>query len=296
MKKLLICDSNALFHRSRSALSRAMGEVETPFGVPVTGTFGFLNALFSVIEKYEFDSVVTVYDAGKNWRKKENDEYKAGRKATSMEHRADQSLLIEEVLPALGFTPCGVSGYEADDIIATISRNSPAYQEIVILTCDKDLLQLVNNKTKVLLFNSAKQMKLLDIDGVLEMYGVFPAEVKYYKALVGDSSDNITGIKGIGPKTAEKIIKDCRPKGLADINVGSISIAMHSRVCDSAAQFGLNLRLITLDGDVPDLRWFASSPPAVDTIRNLFDGLGFKSYLKPARFNKILKALKVEVR
>ena len=294
MRKLLVVDSNALFHRSRSALTRAMGEVETPFGVPVTGTFGFLNALFSVIEKYEFDSVVAVYDAGGNWRKEEDTEYKADREKSSLAHYADMNLLVEDVLPALGFTPVGVKGYEADDVIATVSRNSAAYQEIVIFTCDKDLLQLVSNKVKVLLFSSAKKMSLVDIDGVIEMFGVYPSEVKYFKALAGDSSDNVAGIKGIGPKTAVKIIEESRPKGEDDFMSGADRIAFHPKVKDNAATFYANLRLVTLENDVPDLRWFASSAPNLNVVKNLFEGLGFKSYLKPARLTKILKSLKVE--
>ena len=164
LDRLLIVDCHALFHRSRSALSRAMGEMQTSLGVPTTGTYGFLNSLFSVIEQYEFDSVVPVYDAGNNWRKKEDTDYKADREKSSIAHYADMNLLIEDVLPALGFTPVGVKGYEADDVIATISRKSPAYKEIFILTCDKDLLQLVNNRVKVILFNSSKKIQLVDLD------------------------------------------------------------------------------------------------------------------------------------
>ena len=103
LERLLLVDSNALFHRSRSALARTMGEMSTSHGVPTTGTYGFLNALFSVIEKYNFDSVIPVYDAGNNWRKKESTDYKADREKSSIEHYADQNLLIEDVLPVKAF-------------------------------------------------------------------------------------------------------------------------------------------------------------------------------------------------
>ena len=97
MNRLLIVDSNALFHRSRSALTRAMGEMSTSYGAPTTGTYGFLNALFSIVEQYDFDCVIPVYDAGGNWRKKEDDDYKANREGGSVAHYADMNLLIEEV-------------------------------------------------------------------------------------------------------------------------------------------------------------------------------------------------------
>jgi len=249
--------------------------------------------MFSVIEQYNFDSVVPVYDAGNNWRKKEDENYKADRESSSLAHYADMNLLIEDVLPALGFTPCGVKGFEADDIIATISRNSPAYKEIFILTCDQDLLQLVGNRVKVILFSSAKKTRVVDIDGVLETYGVYPAEVKYFKALAGDNSDNVAGIKGIGPKTAAKIIQECRPTEAHPEFTGADRICLHPRVRDNAGTFLGNLRLVTLENDVPDLQWFSSSPPSTTVVTALFESLEFRSYLKPARFSKIKKSLKI---
>jgi len=289
LNRLLLIDTNALFHRSRSALTRTMGEMQTSYGVPTTGTYGFCNALFSIIEQYQFDSVIPVYDAGGNWRNKEDGDYKATRESSSM------SLLIEDVLPALGFSPVGVQGYEADDVIATISRKSPAYKEIYIFTCDRDLLQLVNNRVKVLLFNSAKKIREVDIDGVLDIFGVYPAEVKYLKALAGDASDNVAGIKGIGPKTAIKIIRESVPGPDDEVGdfTGADRICMHPKVREYAGTFLANLRLITLENDVPDLCWFSSSSPHSQTVISLFEGLEFKSYLKPARLNKIKKSLKI---
>jgi 5'-3' exonuclease len=293
LDRLLIIDSNALFCRGRAALTRSMGEMSTSFGVPTTGTYAFLNALFSVIEKYSFDSVIPVYDAGNNWRKREDADYKATRERSDLAHYADQNLLIEDVLPALGFTPVGVQGFEADDVIATISRNSPAYKEIFILTCDKDLLQLINNRVKVILFNSAKKTQLVGIDEVLEIFGVFPSEVKYFKALAGDSSDNVAGLRGVGPKTAVKIIEESRPSEINPELTGADKICLHQKVRESAGTFLANLRLVTLEHDVPNVTWFASSPPSLTVVTALFESLEFRSYLKPTRLNKIKKALKV---
>jgi DNA polymerase-1 len=289
-QKLLIIDSNALFHRSRSALTRAMGEMMTSYGIPVTGTYGFLNALFAVMEQYKFDSVIPVYDQGGNWRKKEDENYKANRQGSDLAHRADMNLLIQDVLPLLGFTPIGSQGYEADDVIATIARNSSAYEEIYILTCDKDLLQLVNNRVRVILFNSSKKVELIDEDGVMRIFGVKPSEVKYYKALAGDSSDNVAGIPGVGPKTAVKIINESAPD--EGFTVGD-KICLHAKLREHAANFLANLRLVSLDDDVPNLRWFASSPPSHGSVLSIFTQLEFHSYLKDKRLGKILKALGV---
>jgi len=289
MRDLLLIDVNAIFVRSRSALTRAMGEMVTSAGIPVTGTYGTINTILSVMEKGEYDSVVPCYDAGGNFRKKLDDSYKATREKSSMEHYADMSLLVEEVLPTLGFTPVGVRGWEADDLLATISRNSPAYREVHLLTVDADLLQLVGNRVKVILFNSVKKTKVYGIDEVLEKYGVYPAEVKYWKALAGDSSDNVAGIRGIGPKTATRIIEECRPNEINPEFSGADRIALHPKVSPQAGTFLANLRLTTLENDVPDLQWFASSPPIPLHVEALFAGLEFKSLLK--RKVKILKTL-----
>jgi len=294
MKDLLLIDVNAVFHRSRSALTRTMGEMTTSFGVPTTGTYGTLNTIFSIIGSGDYDAVVPCYDAGGNFRKKLDESYKGTREKSSMEHYADMNLLVEDVLPALGFTPVGVKGWEADDIIATISRNSPAYREIHILTVDADLLQLVGNRVKVILFNSIKKTKVYGIDEVLEKFGVYPAEVKYHKGLAGDSSDNVAGIKGIGPVSAVKIIEESRPNEINPEFTGADRICLHPKVAPSAGIFLANLRLTTLEHDVPDLTWFASSPPSLTVVTALFESLEFKSYLRPTRLNNIKKALKVK--
>lgn len=292
--KLLIIDSNALFHRSRSALTRAMGEMTTSYGIPVTGTYGFLNALFSIIDKYRVDCVVPVYDRGGNWRKAESETYKANRESGDIAHKADMSLLIQDVLPALGFTPIGIPGFEADDVIAAIAKTSPAYEEIFILTCDRDLLQLVNSKVKVILFSSAKKIELMDEAGVEAHFGVPPQEVALFKALSGDPSDNIAGIKGIGPKTAIKIIQESRSGSVnPELSVAD-RICLHSKVIKESGVFLANLRLVTLTGEVAGLRWFASSAPKREDVSNIFDQLEFKSFLKESRFKKICASLGVD--
>jgi DNA polymerase-1 len=289
MKRLLLIDTSALFFRSRSALTRAMGEMVTSHGMPVTGTFGFLNAMFAVMAKYDYSCVIPCAEGGNNWRKKEDTEYKANRESAGIAHYADQDLLLSEVLPTLGMNVVKAPGYECDDVIAHISRNSPAFDEIHICTCDRDLLQLVTNKVKVLLFNSAKKMELVDIDGVLEKEGVYPSEVKYKKSLCGDKSDNVAGIPKLGPKTAVKIIEECRPNEINPEFSGADRIALHPKVAPQAGTFLANLRLTTLEHDVPGLQWLASSPPIPLHVEALFAGLEFKSMLK--RKNKILQTL-----
>jgi DNA polymerase-1 len=179
-------------------------------------------------------------------------------------------------------------------VIATISRNAPAFDEIYILTCDQDLLALVTDRVKVILFNSAKKIKIVDVAGVVETFGVPPSEVKLYKALAGDSSDNIAGIKGIGPKTATRIIEECRPivqydSGEQPFFSTADRITNHPKVRENAGIFLANLRLTTLENDVPGVVWFASSPPPPEAVQGVLTALEFKSMLR--RLPKIQKTL-----
>lgn len=289
MKRILILDCGALFHRSRSALLRSCGELTTSAGIPVTGTLGFLNALFAIMAKYDYSCVIPCAEGGNNWRKKESGEYKANRDSASLAHYADQNLLLDEVLPTLGMNVAKVTGFEADDVIAHISRNSPAYDEIHVYSCDSDLLQLVSNKVKVILFNSVKNTKVFGIDEVLEKYEVYPSEIRFLKSICGDKSDNVSGIKGLGPKTAVKIIEECRPSEINPEFTGADKIALHPKVAPHAGTFLANLRLVSLENDLPDLTWFASNPPIPLHVEALFAGLEFKSLLK--RKVKILETL-----
>jgi DNA polymerase-1 len=269
---------------------RSCGELTTSAGIPVTGTLGFLNALFAIMAKYDYSCVVPCAEGGSNWRKKESGEYKANRDSAGLAHYADQNLLLDEVLPTLGMNVAKVTGFEADDVIAHISRNSPAYDEIHVYSCDSDLLQLVSNKVKVILFNSVKNTKVYGIDEVLEKYEVYPSEIRYLKSICGDKSDNVVGIKGIGPKTAVKIIHECRPNEINPEFTGADKICLHPKIAPHAATFLGNLRLITLENDLPDCKWFASSAPIPLHVESLFQSLEFKSLLK--RKGKILQVLK----
>lgn len=291
-RKLLIIDGNALFHRSRNALKRGAGELKTSWGQPVTGTYGVLSTLFSTLEKEDYDAVLPVFDAGGNFRKKEDTDYKANRGPSDDSFKADITLLREDILFYLGFNPIAIPGYEADDIIASVAKGSVAFSGVDILTCDRDLLACVSERVSVILFNSAKKVERVDPDGVRRIFGVNPVDVPIFKALAGDSSDNIAGLKGIGPKSALKIIEDCLSNG-SDLTLAD-RVALHPKVRDRAGDFLANLRLTTLVDNL-DVRWIANTPPGEGVVRSVFEQSEFGSFLKEARFKKILKALKATV-
>lgn len=254
VNKLLIVDHNALLHRARGALLRTGRKFTTSEGVPTTGVFAYLNCLLSIISNYSPTHVVICFDAGGNARKQESDSYKANRSAPEPDFLAENRILLNEGLYALGLESIGIRGLEADDIIYTFSHvaqfGAKRFDEIVIATVDQDLLQCVTGKTKVLLANSAKKQVLMGADEVMEKWGCEPDDIKYLKALEGDGSDNIAGVKGVGHKTALKIFKEC--------GENFQEVIKHPKISSHAEQVLSNLSLIELRnciGEIGPFDW-----------------------------------------
>lgn len=254
MKRLLLVDHLSLLHRCRNALLRTGRKYTTSTGVPTTGVFSYLTALLSIIEKTACTHVVVCFDAGGNTRKTESDTYKANRKPLEADFIAENRILLNEALYALGIESVGLRGFEADDIIHTFSHaaqfGSDRFDEVVIATVDQDLLQCVTEKTKVLLWNSAKKQQLMDVDGVIEKWGCYPDDIRFIKALSGDASDNIKGVKGVGKKTALKIFQEAQ--GLIEF------ITENKKVKDHRERFLDNLSLVTLKlipGEIGPIDW-----------------------------------------
>ena len=292
MSKLLIVDHYALFHRSRSALMRATGGLSTSDGRPTTGAYGFTNNLLSAIDSVRPTHIVVCYDAGGNWRKEADGEYKANREKADDEEAAafrfESRLILDEILPALGIEAVGVRGYEADDAIYTLSRDAIGFDEVVILTCDQDILQCVGDRVKVMLFNSAKKVVTMGIAEVQEKWGVLPPHIALVKALSGDKSDNIAGIRGIGPKTASQIVIDAY--GLLD------SVLKHPKVEPHKRRVVENLELVrptyVSELQEADFSEYELGRGAVRDVEEAFRRLEFNALLK--RMKKIRENLKLK--
>ncbi len=209
MKKLVLIDGNALLYRA----FHAYPPFTTPKGELVGAVYGFTTLLLSVIEKLSPTHVVVAWDVkGPTFRKKEFDDYKAHR-APMDESLVDQIGRTKEVVEALNIPQFGIEGYEADDIIGTLSKvtiDDKEDEQIIIVTGDRDALQLVEGKKVVVYLpiqNKYSQSVVFDEDKVVETYGMNPKQIIDLKGLMGDASDNIPGVKGIGKVTATKLIK-----------------------------------------------------------------------------------------
>lgn len=200
--KLLLVDGSALLHRAYHAyppLTSKTGQI-------VGAAYGVVSMLISALETVEPTHVMVAWDLPKpTFRHEKYLAYKAQRPKADVE-MVEQIPLVKELIETMGIVQLEQEGYEADDIIGTLSQGQDG--DVIILTGDQDTMQLVSEQVRVLTPPKGKEpAKLYGPDEVLNKYGVPPAKIVDYKALVGDHSDNIPGVAGIGPKTAAALIK-----------------------------------------------------------------------------------------
>lgn len=208
----LAIDANAIVHRAFHAYP---SNLQTEDGVQVNAVYGFTVMLLEALKTFHPEYVLCAFDTkAPTFRHAEFAEYKGTRKPTD-QSLLDQFPLVEEVLKAFNIPIIKHEGFEADDILGTISKmvDSGKWQsenlDFYILSGDRDLLQLVKNDIRVCLpSGNFKNLVLYDTDEVYKYMGVYPNQIIDYKAIVGDASDNIPGIKGIGNKTAVDLLKE----------------------------------------------------------------------------------------
>ncbi|MGN1418065.1 MAG: 5'-3' exonuclease H3TH domain-containing protein, partial [Acutalibacteraceae bacterium] len=203
--RLLVLDGNSIVNRAFYGIKL----LTTKDGQFTNGIYGFLNILIKLKEECQPDHVAIAFDLkAPTFRHKMFDGYKAGRKGMPPE-LASQMPLLKEILSSLGYAIVEKEGYEADDILGTLSAGCKGDDRCFLATGDRDSLQLVSDNTSVLL--AATKMgkavtTVYDKEKLFEEYGVEPKQMIEIKALMGDSSDNIPGVAGIGKKTAGDLI------------------------------------------------------------------------------------------
>jgi len=203
-KTLLLLDSNALLHRAWHAIP----PLTAKDGRVVNAAYGFAVVLDKMLKEFKPDYMVAAWDLpGKTFRHEKFEAYKAHRKEKEPELYA-QIPLIQEILSFYGIPSVSAEGFEADDVIGTLAERAKGESfQTLIVTGDQDALQLVDDTTKVVYFiKGISETKIYDPAAVIEKYGFTPAQLIDFKALRGDPSDNIPGVKGIGEKGAKELI------------------------------------------------------------------------------------------
>ncbi len=205
MKNILIIDGNSILNRAFYGIR----PLTTKDGLPTNALYGYVNILLKNLDTLKPEYAVVAFDLkSPTFRHKEYSGYKAGRHAMPDE-LAVQLPIAKEISKLLGFTVLSLEGYEADDIIGTVAgfANSDSGTFSYVLTGDRDSLQLISESTNVLLAGNTDTVKF-DTEAFADKYGVRPEQFVDVKALMGDSSDNIPGVAGIGEKTAIKLISE----------------------------------------------------------------------------------------
>lgn len=278
--KLVLIDAHALIHRSYHAIER---ELSSPSGEPTKAVYGFVSTLLKVLKEQEPEYVAAAFDVGKSFRAEQFSEYKANRPATPDDLRS-QFARCREFCQALGIPVFALEGYEADDLIGTLATQAERKKlNTVILTGDRDTLQLVDDLTKVLMFvGYTGEMKLYDEAAVQERFGFQPLQLIDFKALRGDTSDNIPGIAGIGDKTATRLIQDYGSVEGVFKHLKDIDAKTQAKLAEAKQQVELNKQLVTIDRAAPvklDLDAARLGEYDRERVLALVRELGFQSLL-----------------
>lgn len=288
MKKLLILDSNSILNRAFYGVRY----LSAKDGTPTNAIYGFLNILLKLIKEQEPDYICAAFDVkAPTFRHKQYEGYKAQRKPMP-EGLAAQMPLAKDVLRAMSVTILEKEGYEADDIIGTVARLCEESEiSCFIATGDKDDLQLASDKTKVILTvtkSGYNETIIYDDKAVKEKYHVTPTEFIDVKALMGDPSDNIPGVKGVGEKTAMSLIEKHHSIEYIYENIDGIGLkgAMLQKMKDGRKMAFMSKGLATIN---------RNTPIEFNAEECVFDGFENNSelyeILKRLELNSIIKKL-----
>ena len=208
MKKVILVDGNNLLFRSYYATAYSGNLMKNSKGFPTNALYGFSNMLNKIIKDEKPEYMLVAFDKGKTFRHEKYSEYKGGRIKTP-DDLVLQFKPSRELTKALGIKCFEIDNYEADDIIGTYSKmidENPEFDGLIV-SSDKDLLQLISPNVKVKLLKS-KDYIMMDEEEFKKTYGLEPIKMIDIKGLEGDPSDNIPGVKGIGEKTALKLLQE----------------------------------------------------------------------------------------
>jgi len=293
MSKLVLIDGNAILHRAY----HAMPPLTTKKGEPVGAVHGFISMLLRVIQDLKPTHIAVAFDRKEpTFRHEEYEPYQAHRPEMDKD-LVPQFDKAKEVVKTFGIPIYDKVGFEADDVIGTLAKQAEKkVEEVIIVTGDRDILQLVSDRTKVYLpIRGLSEAKLMGEKEVVEKMGVEPSQIDDYKALVGDPSDNYPGVPGIGPKTAAKLLSEYRT--LKDIyqNLEKIPAPIAAKLEKGRELAKISQRLAEIVTDVPvklDLKdaddWGVDRKEVLD----LFARFGFKTLTK--RVKKIGEEIKKE--
>ena len=301
MKKIMLVDGNSILFRAYYATAATGNFMTNKDGIPTNAIFGFINMFQKLLERNP-DYVYVAFDhARKTFRNELMEDYKGTRKETPDELKV-QFGIIREYLGAANIPYSELEGYEADDLIGTLATVSNTQGlEVEIITGDKDMLQLVNDHITVLrTTKGVSEMANMDINGVIEKFGVRPDQIRDLLGLMGDSADNIPGVKGIGEKTAVKLLTQYGSIEGINENAEGIKGKLGEKVRDGRDMAILSKKIATILTDVPmdtDLEHYAYLPYDHDVLASFYRKYDLNTFLRrmPSKEVEEVKELKIEI-
>ncbi len=283
MKKLVLIDGSSYIYRAFYALP----SLKNPKGMPTGAIYGFVRMLLKLLKDLQPDYIAVVFDkSAKTFRQEIDKEYKATRRETPDELKP-QIPKVKELIRDMGIQVLEKEGYEADDIIAYLAEiGKKEGFKVYIVTPDKDMLQLVENNVEV--YNPVSD-KFFNKNEVYKKYGVYPEQFVDYQTIVGDSVDNIKGVKGIGPKTAAKLLNEFGSLEEIIKNLDKLKPKQKQAFEEALDRLEKNKQLVKLETKINlpiDINDLKVKQPNWEKLFKEFEELGFKKLLQEFKEKK----------
>ncbi len=298
MKKIILVDGNNLLFRSYYATAYNGNFMKNSKGFPTNALFGFVNMINKIVNEEKPEYIIVAFDKGKTFRHEKYTEYKEGRAETPKELK-DQFPIAKELLSAMGIKHYEIDNYEADDIIGTFSEYCNEKDEYTgtIISSDKDLLQLITKEVDIKLLKQKDYIRYNE-KTFKEDWGIEPINIIDLKALMGDQSDNIPGVKGIGEKTALKLLKEYKTIDGIYKNIESIKGKIKEKLVNDKENAYKSYELATIVKNVPmeiNINDIKIKEPNIEKLNNLYEDLEFYSFLKKLNKNDKQTALEIKI-
>ena len=287
MKKIILVDGNNLLFRSYYATSYSGVIMKNSKGFPTNGLYGFINMINKIIEEEKPNYILVAFDKGKTFRHEKYSEYKAGRREMPEELKL-QFPKAKEVLDVMGIKHFEIDNYEADDIIGTLAKTVDMEDKFIatIISSDKDLLQLISKEVEVKLLKT-KGFIRFDEKTFKDTYGTTPIHMIDLKALMGDASDHIQGVKGIGEKTAINLLTKYQSLDNVYEHLNEIGGKTKEKLEQGKDDAYMSYDLATIYKEVPipfSLEDCIYKGMNIKDYKDILEELEFKSLLKKINF------------
>ncbi|MBR3199143.1 MAG: DNA polymerase I [Bacilli bacterium] len=283
MKKIILVDGNNLLFRSYYATAYNGNFMNNSKGFPTNAIFGFVNMINKIVKEENPEYMIVAFDKGKTFRHEEYEGYKDGRVETPNELKI-QFPVAKQILNAMGIKYYEIDNYEADDIIGTFAEYCDKEEDFIgtIISSDKDLLQLISSDIDIKLLKQKDYIRYNE-KTFKEEWGIDPINIIDLKALMGDPSDNIPGVKGVGEKTALKLLQEYKTLDGIYENIDKIKGKLKEKLetdkenAYKSYHLATIIRNVKMDININDIKYLGEN---TNELNKIYEDLEFYSFLK----------------